>query len=334
MLAFALACLPFSQPLAGTLPLGAPDSWKYLAFDPATKTVFAAHGNEITVVDAATFRVIGHVAGLAGAHGVAIVPGGHGYASSSKSATVSVFDTKTFRTIAVVKAGDDANSVTYDPASNHVFVANDDSGTITIIDAATEKLLGSIALPGGEGLAAATADGAGHLFVDHSAQDDLVRIDTRTSAIDATWPLPGCTDPEGLALDASVQRLFISCDNNRLLVLDSRNGRLVTTLPIGPASDTVLYDPQRHRIYTANADGTLSVIRVDAGDHYTSEGTISTAKGAHTAALNPATGVIYLVTADVKSEIPAAAMRHHQLYSFLSGTVKMLAVDADQTMRK
>jgi YVTN family beta-propeller protein len=333
MLAFTLACLPFSPSPAQTLPLGAPDNWKYLAFDPASQEMFVAHGNEITVVDTATLRIIGHVPGLAGAHGVAIVPGGHGYAASGKNATVTVFDPKTFRPIAVLQAGADANSVTYDPASHHVFVANDDAGTITVIDAATGTLVASIALPGGEGLAAAASDGAGHLFVNHGAQGNLVRIDTRRSAVDATWPLPGCSDPEGLALDSALQRLFISCDNNRLVVLDDRNGKLVEAMPIGPASDTVLYDVRRARIYTANADGTLSVIKVAGADSYTVGAAIVTAKGARTAALDPATGIVYLVAANVKAAIPAAVARHHQIYSFEAGTVKLLAVDPAQPLK-
>ena len=330
VLAFTLACFPISQSLAQTLPLGAPDNWKYLAFDPMTTTLAVAHGNEITMVDTATLRIIGHVRGLAGAHGVAIVPGGRGYAVSSKNATVTVFDPKTFRAITTLQAGADANSVTYDPASHHVFVANDDAGTITVIDAATDMVVASIAVPGGEGLAASASDGAGHLFVNHPAQDNLLRIDTRRSAVDATWPLPGCSDPEGVAMDAALQRLFISCHNNRLLVLDDRDGRLVATMPIGPASDTVLYDVRRARLYTANADGTMSVIKVAGADRYLVEPAISTAEGAHTAALNPVTGIVYLVTADVAAAIPAAQARHHQMFSFKAGTVKLLAVDPAQ----
>ena len=325
MLAFALACLPLSQPLAETLPLGAPDSWKYLAFDSASQNVFVAHGNEVTVVDTATLRIVGHVPGLVSAHGVAIVPGGHGYAASSKSASVTIFDPKTFRVIAVLKAGDDANSVTYDAVSNHVFVANDDAGTITVIDTGTDTQIASIALPGGEGLESAAADGVGHLFINHSAQGNIVRIDTRKAAIDAAWPLPGCTEPQGLALDAALQRLFISCDNNVLLVLDEHDGRLVTTLPIGPGSETVLFDSRRHRIYTANADGTLSVIKVGSPDRFMPADAITTAKGARTAALNPATGKVYMVTADVAPGIPATQRR--RIYSFKPGTVKLLAVD-------
>jgi YVTN family beta-propeller protein len=322
-LALALAVLPaFPSAAAQTTALGAPDGWKYLAFDPATKSVFVAHGNEITVVDSASMRIIGHVPGMAGAHGVAIVPGGHGYAASSKSATVSVFDPKTFKVIAVLKAGEDANSVTYDAASHHVFVANDDAGTITVIDATTDAAVASIPLAGGEGLESAAADGMGHVFVNHGAQNDIVRIDTRKSLVDSTWPLPGCTKPQGLALDVASRRVFVSCDNGRLLVLDAHDGRLIASVPIGPDSDSVLLDARRRRIYTANADGTLSVIAIESPDRYVPQTAIATAKGAHTAALDPATGVVYLVTADIAAKAP---LRPH--YIFKPGTVKLLAID-------
>jgi YVTN family beta-propeller protein len=331
----ALACAFLSVPcclLAQTLPLGVPDSWKYLTFDPATKRVFIAHGNEITVVDSTTLRIIGHVPGLGGAHGVTIVPGGHGYAASSKTATVSVFDPKDFHVLAVLKAGEDANSVTYDHASNRVFVANDDSGTITVIDAATDRPVASIPLPGGEGIESSASDGTGHLFVNHSAQNNLIRIETHKAAIDAAWPLPGCTKPEGLALDAALHRLFISCENSRLLVLDADDGRLVTTVPIGPGSQTVLFDSQRQRIYTANADGTVSVIRVQGSDRYVPESAIITARGARTAALDAATGLIYLVTGDIDDN--AVATRPHHMYVFKPGTAKLLVIDPASKARR
>jgi YVTN family beta-propeller protein len=330
MLALVFAALPAAaSPAAQTLPVGAPDAWKYLAFDPGTKRVFIAHGNEVTVVDTVTLQIAGHIHGLSGAHGVAIVPGGSGYAASSKSAAVSVFDPKTLQVSAVLKAGEDANSVTYDPVSHHVFVANDDSGTVTIIDAATNAPVASVVLPGGEGLESTAADGTGHLFVNHSAQNNVVRIDTRTSRVDAAWKLPGCTKPRGLAVDATLERLFASCDNSRLLVLDLHDGRLVTTVPIGPASDTVIYDTQRHRLYTANMNGTLSVIKVVGPDRYVPDADIATAKGAHTAALDPRTGIVYLVSADIDTEAPAAP-RRKQTYVFKAGTVKLLALDPEK----
>ena len=310
-----------------TLALGGSGHWKYLTFDPATQDLFIAQGDEITVVDTAAMRIRGHVTGLSGAHGVALAPGGHGYASSSKSASLSVFDPATRQVSRVLKADDDANSVTYDPVSKRVFVANDDSGSITVVDTAKDTVIATIALPGGEGLQSAVADGRGHLFVNHSARNEVIRIDTRTAAADAAWPLAGCTGPQGLAADDASKRLFISCANGHLLVLDQQDGRPVATLPIGPDSGTVLFDARLHRLYTPNADGTLSVIKQSGADDFTLAPPIATAKGARTAALNPRTGVIYLVTADIDAAAPASAGRRHEGYAFKSGTARLVVVD-------
>jgi DNA-binding beta-propeller fold protein YncE len=275
--------------------LGGAEHWKYITFDPATRKVFVAHGDEVTVIDAGATRVTGHVQGIAGAHGVTIVPGGHGYATSSKSATVTVFDPRNLGVLAVLKAGDDANTVTYDPTSRRVFAGNDDAGTITVIDAMTDKVVTLVRLPGGEGIESMAADGTGGLFVNHSAGGDLVRIDTHRAIAGASWKLPDCAKPQGIAADNVTKRLFVSCESGRLLVLDQHDARVVASLPIGKVSDTVLLDAQRHRVYAPSSDGVLSVIGIAGPDRYVAMAPINTGAGARTAALDPATGRIYLV---------------------------------------
>jgi DNA-binding beta-propeller fold protein YncE len=90
-------------------------------------------------------------------------------------------------------------------------------------------------------------------------------------------------------------RIYVSCESGVLVILDARSGRQVATLPIGPGSETVIFDAARHRIYTPNADATLSVIDVGAADGYRVGKPISTAPGARTAAEDPATGRVYFV---------------------------------------
>ena len=40
--------------LVATVPLGAPDRWDYVVADPATARVYVAHGDRVTVLDAAS----------------------------------------------------------------------------------------------------------------------------------------------------------------------------------------------------------------------------------------------------------------------------------------
>jgi DNA-binding beta-propeller fold protein YncE len=84
----------------------------------------------------------------------------------------------------------------------------------------------------------------------------------------------------------------------KMVVLNGDTGELVTTLPIGPGTEAIGYDPGRGLIYTANggAQGTLTIIRQDITDTYSEIQNLATRQRARTLAVNPATGQVYLVT--------------------------------------
>jgi YVTN family beta-propeller protein len=287
--------------------------------------VFVAHGNEVTVVDAGALQVVGHVAGLAGAHGVALVPGGHGYADSGRAGTVSVFDRSSFRVLLTLKADDDAYAVVYDPASRDVFVMNDDAGTITVIDPAQDKVIDTIAA--GPGFEQAEADGHGHLYIAHSEAGQVLRIDTLRRTADAAWAVPGCGKPHGLALDVARHRVFVGCPSGVLAVLDARTGRGVASVAIGRGGDTVLFDAARGKIYSPNADGTLSVIDATGPDHFVAEPPVPTRPGARTGALDPATGRLFLVTGEVDGTEPGKSAGASPKLHFKPGSAELLVFD-------
>jgi YVTN family beta-propeller protein len=224
-----------------------------------------------------------------------VAANGHGYVTDSKAGTVRVFDSRTLATLATVPAAADANAIVYDAPTGRVFAMNDDADTITVIDTGTDTPVATIELPGGEGLESAASDGQGHLFVAHSAGQDVLRIDTRRAVLDERFRLSGCPKPQGLALNVAAGRIYVSCESGLLVILDSRSGRQVASLPIGPGSETILFDAARHRIYAPSADSTLSVIDVGPADGYRLGKPVPTAPGARTAAEDPATGRVYFV---------------------------------------
>ena len=100
-------------------------------------------------------------------------------------------------------------------------------------------------------------------------------------------------------------RAFVSCLKGLLVVLDTNTGHVVTTLPIGPGGQSVIYDAQRKRIFSANADTTMSVIVVDGPDSYHALPPVATPQDARTATENFATGQIYLPVASTLMVVPA-----------------------------
>jgi DNA-binding beta-propeller fold protein YncE len=310
-----------------TVALGAPDRWDYVVFDPSSKRVFVAHGDEVTVVDGRKGDVLGHIKGFpGGTHGIALVGAvGRGYTDDGQKGEAGAFDLSTLKVGKRVKAAEDADAMAFDEVSGHVFVINGDMGTITVIDPKEDKAVATIT--GGGKLEYAVPDGSGHLYVNGAGKKEVLSIDTRTNQVQARWPVPECTSPHGLAIDASTHRLFVSCVNNVLTVVNTDNGAVVAQLPIGSGTDAAAFDPKRKLIFSSNGrDGTLSIIQERDPQTFVSLGTVKTTVSARTMGIDPDTGRLYLAAADVEAT-PTDATKPGGRPKIVPGSLKLLFLD-------
>lgn len=310
--------------LVKSVPLGMPDRWDYLTFDPTTNRIFISHFDRLTVVDAASDKVVGTVKRFpGGTHGIGIVTSlGRGYTDDGKAGVAWAFDLKTFKRLHKIKGQPDADGIAYDPASGHVFVIDGDSGKVTVIDPKTNTVVATI--DGGGGLEFGVVDGAGKFYVNGAENKELLRIDTSTNKIDARWPLADCTSPHGLAIDPVEHRLFVSCENKTLKVVNADSGSVVASLPIGLGSDAVAFDPIRKRVFSSNFDGTLNVISEEGPDSYRPLPAIKTKLGARTMTVDPKTGRLYVVAPDMKINKAAKPSDFRHRFIMVPGSVKLL----------
>jgi DNA-binding beta-propeller fold protein YncE len=278
------------------------------------------------VVDAAAGSVVGRVTGLDTSHGVLTVPAlGRGYADSSNTKTVIVFDLKTLAPVATLTAGEDADAMAYDPVTRRVFVMDADGSAFTAIDAVANKTLSTVPLGGKP--ESAVGDDAGKIFANIASTGELVRIDAASLKVEARWPLAGCTSPHGLAMDTKARRLFVSCANQVLKVVAADDGRIVASFPIGRGTDAAAFDPVRRRVFSANVDGTLSVIAEKDPDSYEALVSQPTPPGARTMAVDPATGRLFLAAGDVGKVEPASQPGHNPHIFWVPGSLKLLVLE-------
>jgi YVTN family beta-propeller protein len=318
------ADVPSPYRISKSISLGAPERWDYLTFEPVSNRVFVAHGDRIDVIDVSSEKVVGQVA-VDGANGAAIVPAiGKGYAGSRAAKSVLVFDLNTFKVIKTLPAAEDTDAIVYDPASKRVFLMQGDPHSMTVIDTTTDSVVATIHLSGQPEFAA--VDGAGKLYVNIEDKSEIQRVDTKTGKVDATWPIPACDSPHGLAIDAKSHRLFSSCVNSKLLVVNATNGAVVSTLPIGKRTDAAAYDSRSKRVFSSNGDGTLSVIQQQGADQYQSLAEVPTQLGARTMTLDVKTGRIFLVTGDY-AEVDPNAKDPRKRYAVKPGSTRMLLLD-------
>jgi YVTN family beta-propeller protein len=306
-----------------SVPLGSPERWDYVVADARTGRVFVAHGDRLSVVDGRTLKPVGEVTGVTGGtHGSYAAATGLGFTDDGVAGKVIAFDLNTLAVKATLPAAPDADAIAGD--GDQVYVVDGDSGVITVVDARGPKVVATVKVGGS--LEAAALDGRGHLFINGAERGEVVRVDTQTDAISARWPVTDCKSPHGMAIDVARHRLFTSCENGRMDVLDSDTGREVGSAPIGLGTDSAAFDPVRRRAFSSNGkDGTISVIQEGEGDVYRPLEPVKTALGARTMGVDTKTGRLFVASADIDPAGPTTGRRR-----FLPGTLKLMAFDPIQ----
>ena len=139
-------------------------------------------------------------------------------------------------------------------------------------------------------------------------------------------PVPNCTSPHGMAFDSTTHRLFTSCTNRILVVVDTDNGSQIASVPIGRGTDAVAFDPKRKLIFSSNGlDGNLSIIQEKDAKTFVDLGTVKTAVSARTMAIDPDTGRIYLAAAELDPTAPPPTSGRDM--KIIPGSFKLLFLD-------
>jgi hypothetical protein len=284
--------------VARTFQLGGDGGWDYLLADAVQHRLYISRGTHVMVWDTKSEKLIGDIPNTPGVHGVALAPDlNRGFTSNGRDSSVTIFDLTSLATIGVIHGtGRNPDAITYDPVSKRVFTFNGGSASATAIDAATGTIVGTVPLGGKP--ENGQPDGEGNITVNIEDKSNVVKFDTRSLAVSATWPLAPCEEPTGMGADLAHHRLIIGCGNKLMAIMDANTGRVVATVPVGGGVDASGYDPNAGLAFTSNGEGSVTVVRQDSPDSYTVVATVPTKARARTMALDPATGRVYTVTAD------------------------------------
>jgi DNA-binding beta-propeller fold protein YncE len=332
MAAVILSAAPIAMAVGGpgyhvvnTYKIGGDGGWDYLTADSDARRVYISRATHVIVLDADSGKVVGDIADTPGVHGIALAPEfGRGFTSNGREGTVSIFDLKTLATSNKVKVGDNPDAILYDPATKRVFTFNGRSHDSSAIDAASGKVLGTIALDGKPEFAA--SDAKGEIFVNIEDKSELVAIDPAKLEVKAKWPLAPCTEPSGLSIDREHRRLFVGCDNKMMAVVDADTGKVLATPEIGEGVDATRFDPGTGLAFASCGEGVLTVIKEESPDKFSVAETVPTKRGARTLALDTKTHNIFVVTADFGPPPAPTADNPHPRRSILPDSFVVLVV--------
>jgi DNA-binding beta-propeller fold protein YncE len=313
---------PSGYHVTKTIKLGGDGGWDYLTV--AGGRVYISRGTHVMVVDAETGALVGDIPNTNGVHGIAIAPDlDKGFISDGRANDVTIFDVKTLKVMGNAPTGKNPDAIIYDPASKRVFAFNGSSKDATAIDAKTGMVAGTIALGGTPEFA--VADEKGHVFVNIEDNSEIVQFNSAKLAVETRWKVAPGEGPSGLAMDRKNRRLFSVCSNKLMVVVNADNGKVVTTLPIGPGTDAAGFDPETGFAFSSNGgDGTVTVAHEDEPDKYSIVENVPTLRRARTMALDARTHQLYTVTAEFGQAPAPTTEQPRPRAPMLPGSFKLL----------
>jgi len=297
---------PPSYHLVTEIPIGGDlASWDYLSEDLAARRLYVTNGTRVVVLDMDSNTGVGEIPDLPGVHGFAVAHDlGRGFASDGRENKVAVVDLSTLEVLQRVETGDNPDGILYVPEFQEVYAFNGRGHSATVIAAATGEVVATIPLSGKPEFAVFDPE-VGRVYNNIETQNEIAVIDAETHEVVANWSIAPGEAASGLAIDLANHRLFAVCENGMMVMLDSRSGEVVTTVPIGSGVDAARFDPGTGLAFSSNGEGTVTIAHEVSPSELAVVQTLTTAPTARTMTLDPTTHRIYLSVADFGEAQPA-----------------------------
>src|SRR5437867_4390195 len=150
-----------------------------------------------------------------------------------------------------VPVGGAPTAIVYDPSNNMIYTADSASDTVSVIDAASDKVITNIPV-GIEPTAIVYDSINSNIYVADTGSNNIVEISTEDNSIVATIDVG--LQPSGIAFDQANRELYVSYSgSNTVSVIDTNSNTVVATIDVGINPTSVAYDPINGEVYVANS---------------------------------------------------------------------------------
>ncbi|HTR43991.1 MAG TPA: hypothetical protein VMH87_20450 [Pseudomonadales bacterium] len=267
-----------------------------MAVDIAGQRLFVAalENNSVEVLDLKTGQVIKDLPGFVQPQGIVYVPEfDRLFVANGGDGTCRMLDGHSFKTLASLDLGDNADSVRYDETAKQIFVGYG-SGGLATIDAKTGAKIADVPLAAHpESFRLAT--NSPNVYVNVPEAGQIAVVDRSKGTVTTNWPVNEAKGNFPMCIDEANNRLFIGCRKpGALLVYNYTNGRLLAYLAIPHDADDVFYDEQNKLIYVSCGDGSVEIIRQIDVDNYQTTKHVTTMPDARTSLFIPELNRLYV----------------------------------------
>jgi DNA-binding beta-propeller fold protein YncE len=206
--------------------------------------------HQVAAVNTQTLKIIGTAGPIDYPDGLAYAPKENKvFVSDEHGGVDAVIDATTNTLIGKIPLGGGAGNTVYDPGSGHILVAVHGVNLLVAIDPVADKIIGKYPLSGIENPHGIALDISGRLaFVAGEENHSLAIVDLNTMKVLSTYQVGD--DPDVLAFDPGLERLYVSSESGTVKVFQSRDRKLTLLGSFDmPHAHTVAVDPRTHLVY-------------------------------------------------------------------------------------
>jgi len=278
----------------------------YTSIDPKKHRLFIAHlgDSSLLVIDLRHRKVIREIHKIPLIHGVIAVPEkGAIYATATGIDQLFEIRSKNLTITRRFPSGHHPDGLAFDPQNNRVFISDETGHAVTSVGVGSHKSVSTLSLPGEVG-------NTRYNQIDHriystvsGEKDDLVAvIDPDTMKLIRKIPVEKGCKPHGERISPDGKQLFILCQEKAIfLILDLPNGNVQNRFSVGTDPDVLSLDSKRGHLVVASESGMVSVFsRGPLG--WKKSGEQYVAYRAHTVAIDPQTGLVYLPLQEISGK--------------------------------
>lgn len=207
--------------------------------------------NELVVIDDQTLAIVARVPAGDYPDGIAFASKESKiYVSDLRGKSDTVIDAKTNQRLTTIELGGGAGNSQYDSLSGRIFVTVAGREELAEIDPNSDQIAARYALTGCKGSHGLLIDGEDRLaFVACEENSKLVIFDLQSKK--ATAILPVGADPDVLALDSALHRVYVSSESGNISILDEHDRGLQRVAEgfLAANAHTVAVDSRTHHVY-------------------------------------------------------------------------------------
>jgi DNA-binding beta-propeller fold protein YncE len=189
------------------------------------------------------------------------------WTTNETGGTETVIDAATGAPRGSVDLGGEVGNIAYDPTGDRMWVAVQGRGDLAELDPATLAVTRRVPLPGCDHPHGLSLDPAARLgFVACDANATLLTVDLTTGQTLGADPVG--PQPDVLAYDQTLHRLYVAAESGWVTILDENNRRLsvIGSDHLADGAHVVAVDQCTHRSYypiPAGADGHPALLETD-----------------------------------------------------------------------